>query len=165
MADNKRLLAFLSKYHTMMIPTGLPPYEPHHAVPYVFMPAVDELYEDLNADPVPAAIAEACGSLGTTVDSVKDTFRKWMDANTRICGENKDFTVEDGMQRSGYKDCPFVDRLIVEAMFGRAMLAAVWYTLRDITIEGEAPDKWTFYNELGNLLKTSVTGEEPNAEI
>lgn len=164
MADNKRLLAFLSKYHTMMIPTGLPPYEPHHATPYVFMPAVDEIYEDLNADPVPEAITEACGSLGTTVESLKDTFRKWMDANTRICGASKDNTIADGMQRSGYLDCPYVDRIIVEALFGRAMLAAVWYTLRDITEEGGVPDRWTFYNELGTLLKTSVTGKEPNAE-
>ncbi len=160
MANNNELIQFMSKAHMSMGggSMGMPAYTPQYEISYLGIIGMEEMWEDL-VNP-PDFVKEFMDRFNITREELVDTYNKYIEANKRITGENKSETVLKSLQESGFMDSRLEVRLVIDALFGRAMLGAFWYGVRDKIVEGVKPNKFVGYDKLESMMKRSVYLEE-----
>lgn len=164
MANNEELLNFLKQAHMSMGggAMGMPAYTPQYEIAYLGVIAMEEIWEDL-VDP-PEYVKELMEEYQIDRAELLDAYNKYIEANKRITGDHKSKTIEEALEGTGYLETRLEARLVIDSLFGRAMLGAFWYGVRDKVIEGSRPNRFIGYDKLENLLKRSVRLEDGEKE-
>lgn len=162
MANLDKIMAFMRRYTASVGGTSAPGYAPQRDITNLGAIAMEEGLEDIMAQEPPKFITDWMSAFGISREALIDAYLKFLKMQ-RIVGPSRYPTVADGARDSGYGDVPLEVKALVDAIFGRAMLAAYWYGIRDVTVLGEEPPTWTQYNRIENLFKelfNAMEGDE-----
>jgi|GEM_PF-6005957 len=159
MANNKELLDFLQKYHASIGFGKMPNYAPQHDLKNLGVICIEEMYEDLSAEEYDEFVRQWVKTFGLEREDMLDGYRRFIQMNKCIIGESKTDTVAQAAEVSGYAEVPMEIKALIDALFGRACLAAYWYAVRDVTVEGKTP-AFINYHKLENLFKETLNAIE-----
>lgn len=159
MANNDKLLAFMRRYTASVGGMSTPGYAPQRDITNLGAIAMEECAEDIFTDTPPKFVADWMSKFKISREELEDAYRKFLKMH-RIVGPSRYPTVAEGARDSGYDAVPIEVKALIDAVFGRAMMAAYWYGIRDVTILGEEPPHWTQYNRLETLFKELLNAAE-----
>ncbi|MBQ9692938.1 MAG: hypothetical protein IJV70_07260 [Clostridia bacterium] len=159
MADNKELLDFLQKYHASIGFGKMPNYAPQHDLKNLGVICIEEMYEDLTAEEYSEFVRKWVETFGLEPLDMLDAYKKFLQMNRCIIGAGKMDTIAQAAEASGYAAVPLETKALIDALFGRACLAAYWYAVRDVTVEGQTP-AFINYHKLENLFKEALNAIE-----
>ena len=163
MANNELVLAFLKQNCSGVGGNSIPGYKPTHDAANFGIPLLEELGSDLfpnkgeSRDPV---VQNLIDKFEITDEELVDAHDKFIKANNKIVGDGRYETVNEGFEKSGYAAVRPEVKLVIEGLLGRHFLGVFWYCIRDYTLVGEEPSKYTLYNTMDNLMKKALTASQ-----
>lgn len=161
MANNEALLSFLKKYHSTVGGNGLPWYGPQRDLTNLGVIVIEEMYEDLIRDDHPKLVKDWMEAFSVSKEEALEGYAAFLRMAKCMLGETRQETVAEAAQASGYDEVPMKVKGLIDSLFGRAMMAAYWYTVRDVTdsVTKEMPP-WINYHKLDNLFQEAMNSLE-----
>lgn len=159
MANNNELMRFVQQAHMSIGGGNAAFYTPHYDLTNLGIIAMEEMWEDLVAEEPAPMIRDAMEKFNISKEELVKTYNLFIEANERITGPYRSETVDTAFREVGYFDTRMEVRMLIDALWGRALLGAFWYTVRDKIIPGEKIQKFIQYDKLESLFKASIYQE------
>lgn len=83
-----------------------------------------------------------------TIKELEKTYRAFCNALDYFTGPQARSTIDEASAAAGYAERPAIEKLLVEGMLGRIMLAFYWFGIRERTVAGGMPPVPPAYNRL-----------------